>query len=126
MRIITTIPSTATTPKIVLDTQHNVYSFEGESYPKDVNAFFDPIMHPLKTHLKNQNDANIQFDFFLTYFNSASTKVLFNLFSTLDEISEFNSVIVNWKHHKEDDTAEEFSQDIKEEIENVQFNFITI
>jgi len=123
---MTTIPSTVTTPKIVLDTHNNVYSFEGESYPEDVNAFFDPIMNPLKTHLKNQNDANIQFDFFLTYFNSASTKVFFNLFSTLDEISEFNSVTVNWKHHEEDDTAEEFGQDFKEEIENVQFNFITI
>ena len=70
-----TIPATVTTPKIVLDTHTNVYSFEGESYPEDVNAFFDPIMVPLKTHLKNQQDSNIQFDFFLTYFNSASTKV---------------------------------------------------
>ena len=121
-----TIPATVTTPKIVLDTHTNVYSFEGESYPEDVNAFFDPIMVPLKTHLKNQQDSTIQFDFFLTYFNSASTKVFFNLFSTLDEISEFNTVTVNLKHHEEDDTAEEFGQDFKEEINNVQFNFIAI
>jgi hypothetical protein len=123
---MTTIQATVTTPKIVLNTQNNVYSFEGESYPEDVNAFFDPIMNPLRTHLRNQNDANIHFDFFLTYFNSASTKVFFNLFALLEEISEFNSVSVNWKHHEEDDTAEEFGQEFKEDLDNVQFNFITI
>ena len=123
---MTTIQSTVTTPKIILDTQNNIYSFEGESYPEDVNAFFDPIMKPLKAHLKSQQNRNIQFDFFLTYFNRASTKVFFNLFSTLDEVSEFNNVIVNWKHHEEDDTAEEFGQDFKEDINNIQFNFITI
>ncbi|MGA9046276.1 DUF1987 domain-containing protein [Sulfuricurvum sp.] len=123
---MTTIPATVTTPKIVLDTQNNLFSFEGESYPEDVNAFFDPIIAPLKTHLKNLQDADIQFDFFLTYFNSASTKVFFNLFALLEEITEFNSVTVNWKHHEEDDTAEEFGQEFKEDLDNVRFNFIAI
>ncbi|AFV98100.1 MULTISPECIES: DUF1987 domain-containing protein [unclassified Sulfuricurvum] len=123
---MTTIPATVTTPKIVLDTQNNLFSFEGESYPEDVNAFFDPIITPLKTHLNNLQDSDIQFDFFLTYFNSASTKVFFNLFALLEEISEFNSVTVNWKHHEEDDTAEEFGQEFKEDLDNVRFNFIAI
>lgn len=123
---MTTIPATVTTPKIVLDTQNNLFSFEGESYPEDVNAFFDPIILPLKTHLKNLQDADIQFDFFLTYFNSASTKVFFNLFALLEEITEFNNVTVNWKHHEEDDTAEEFGQEFKEDLDNVRFNFIAI
>ncbi|MFZ3052618.1 MAG: DUF1987 domain-containing protein [Sulfuricurvum sp.] len=121
-----TIASTVTTPKIIVDTQKNFYSFEGESYPEDVNAFFDPIMDPIVVHLKKQKDATIEFEFFLTYFNSASTKVFYNLFMLLEDVSEFNSVNVNWKHHEEDDTAEEFGQDFMEDLVNVNFNFIAI
>jgi hypothetical protein len=123
---MTTVQATVTTPKIVLDTRNNFYSFEGESYPEDVNAFFDPIMNPLREHLKNLQDADIQFDFFLTYFNSASTKVFFNLFTLLEDLTEFNRVTVNWKHHEDDDTAEEFGQEFKEDLDNVLFNFIAV
>jgi hypothetical protein len=124
--MITEIKSTATTPLIVLDYAKNIYLFEGESFPEDVNDYFDPIMHPLEDHLRKLQNGNIQMDFFLTYFNSASTKVFFNLFNLLEEVSEFNSVTVNWKYHAEDDTAEEFGQEFKEDLVNVEFNFVAI
>jgi len=118
--------ATAVTPKITLDLANNYFSFEGESYPEDVNAFYDPIMKPIESYLRNSEGKNFEFDFFLTYFNSASTKVFFNLFNLLEETTESNSVTVNWKHYEEDDTAEEFGQEFKEELDNVVFNFVAL
>lgn len=120
------VEATAVTPKITLDPSKNYFSFEGESYPEDVNAFYDPIIKPLETYLKNSEGKAFEFDFFLTYFNSASTKVFFNLFNLLEDVTEMNSVTVNWKHYEEDDTAEEFGHDFKEDLVNVCFNFITL
>lgn len=124
--MITELKDTATTPHVLLNYDKNYFLFEGESYPEDVNTYFDPIMKPLETHLRKLQNANIQMDFFLTYFNSASTKVFFNLFNLLEEVSEFNSVTVNWKYHAEDDTAEEFGQEFNEDLVNVQFNFVAL
>lgn len=122
----TIIPATTTTPKITIDKNQNFFSFEGESFPEDVKAFFDPIMTPIEAHLRGLNDTQVKFEFFLTYFNSASTKVFFNLFNLLEEVSEFNLINVDWKFHAEDDTAEEFGKEFQEDLLNVNFNFIAI
>lgn len=122
----TIIPATTTTPKITIDKNQNFFSFEGEAFPEDVKAFFDPIILPIESHLRGLNDAQVKFKFFLTYFNSASTKVFFNLFNLLEEVSEFNTITVDWKFHAEDDTAEEFGKEFQEDLSNVDFNFIAI
>jgi hypothetical protein len=58
----------------------------------------------------------------LAYFNSSSTKMLFSLFSTLnDKAKSGTEIILNWYHDESDDTIFEFGQELKEDFADLVF-----
>jgi hypothetical protein len=74
----------------------------GKSLPEDVTDFFDKVVNWLEEYAKNPNDETV-FDFKLTYFNTATAKLIFDILNALESISESGKkVLIKW-HYSEND-----------------------
>jgi len=89
--------ATARTPAVAFDFAANRFALSGESYPEDVREFFDPLLDPFRTHLEETSGADIRFEVRLTYFNSASSRILLEFIDGLDDAAKRgNSVEIVW------------------------------
>jgi len=106
-------------PKVIMDYEKRVIEFEGECYPENTFEFFEPILEWLKEYLTK--DKAVEINFKLTYFNSATTQILFDIF---DILVENNSKLfhINWYSNNKSTLKdyEEFSN----EFESLNINSI--
>jgi hypothetical protein len=96
------IPKTDETPEVNFDPAGNIFEMSGKSLPEDVTDFFDKVVNWLEEYAKNPNDETV-FDFKLTYFNTATAKLIFDILNALESISESGKkVLIKW-HYSEND-----------------------
>ena len=113
-------------PEVDFKYTFNQLTMSGEAFPEDASRFFYPVIMGLVDFLKI-NTKPINFNFKLTYFNSASTKMLFNIFQLLNEhAASHQPVILNWIYDEEDDTIKDFGDDIAEEFPYLEISFVVI
>ena len=116
---------TAVTPEVNFKFSEHKLSMTGETYPENSNDFFHPLLFSLKQYLGSVDGQEVRFDFRLTYFNSAATKMLYNMFELLNNSACTNNrVIMNWHHDDEDDTIREFGEDVKDDYRAIDFRSI--
>lgn len=97
-------------------------SLRGESYPENAAAFYGEVLKQLQNYLSQQHQQRIEVNIALAYFNSSSTKMLFNLIDTLHAAVEAgNQVTLNWFYDEEDDTILEFGQELSEDFPAIGF-----
>lgn len=95
------IEETEDTPKVVLDPENNVFSISGRSLPEDSVAFYTPIFEWLQQYTEvAEND--MDFEFFMEYFNTSSAKQFAKIFLFLEKLNEKVFVQVIWKCRKDD------------------------
>lgn len=111
------IPSTGDTPEVVLDAASGEFEFSGKSLPEDVASFFDPIIEWIDTYGKSANDSSV-FKFKLTYFNTASSKMILDILMKLEELSEAGVTLkVEWHYEEEDEDMEEAGEEYSDIVE---------
>ena len=111
------IAATNDSPEVDFKFSKHTLTMKGEAFPEDASKFYYPIVVALDQYLKNTDKQEINFDFQLTYFNSASTKMLFTIFQLLNKSASTNNrVLLNWHFDEEDDTIKEFGQEIAEDF----------
>lgn len=111
------IEETHDTPKIILDKSTGVFEVSGRSLPENAVKFYAPILTWMEEYIKTPNQAT-HFEFKLDYFNSASTKKVFEIIIVLEKLSQKNqSVVVSWYHTKEDELIKNRGLEIKEMVE---------
>jgi hypothetical protein len=116
------IEKTASSPEIDFNYSSNCLSMQGESYPENAAKFYGPVLQSLKVYLDATNNQDIEFQIALTYFNSSSTKVLYNIMNALNEAAaRDNTIIVNWYFDEDDDTIQEIGQELHEDYPAVIF-----
>jgi len=116
------IARTTYSPEVNFLFSSHQLTMTGEAYPENANEFFHPLLTGLERYLKSVDSKDIHFNFQLTYFNSAATKMLFSLFELLNESAcTSNRVILNWYHDEDDDTILEFGQDMHDEFKALDF-----
>lgn len=99
----------------------------GEAYPENANEFFHPLLMALEKYLNSINDQTVVFNFRLTYFNSAATKMLYSMFELLNESASLrNRITLNWFHDEEDDTILEFGEGVKDDFQALDFRPIEL
>lgn len=120
------IEATKQTPAIYFDATNNVFSMKGESYPENVEQVSKPLFTWLANHLAQINaDQALTVNIELTYFNSSSSKMLLDLFDHLeDAVAKGNNITVNWIYKADNDSAEEFGEEFKEDLEALTFNLV--
>ncbi|MDQ7989998.1 MAG: DUF1987 domain-containing protein [Candidatus Dactylopiibacterium sp.] len=116
------IPATASSPEIRFDFDRHALSMRGESYPENAAAFYGPLIAQLRAYLEGCRNDSVTMDIALAYFNSSSTKMLFNIFEALNGAARAgNTVVVNWFHDEEDDTILEFGQELSDDFTSIRF-----
>lgn len=105
------IQGTEDTPKIILDAENKILEISGRSLPEDVTAFYEPVLNWLNEYSENPNDKTV-FNFKLTYFNTASSKLLLDILMKLEEMHENgNNVLIRWHYPEDDEDMEEAGEE---------------
>jgi hypothetical protein len=102
------INQTASSPKVILDPDRNVFEISGESRPPDVAAFYDEILSWLddySLHLSKYHEGKdpvvINLDF--EYFNSSSAKYILDFCKQVGTVkANGRNIEVKW-HYEDDD-----------------------
>ncbi len=108
------------TPKIILDKTNGIYEISGRSLPEDSAEFYQPVLDWIEAY-SNEPDASTNFVFKLEYFNTASSKLILDVLSALEDIP---GMAISWYFHEDDEDMEEAGEEFSELVE-IPFEFKT-
>jgi hypothetical protein len=116
------IKGTVKTPEIYLNKNEGVIQLEGRSIPENAKQLYNPIITWADRYIKSP-PTDTKLIFKLEYFNTASSKMIFeliNLFKSLKEAG--HNMKIEW-HYLEDDDDILDSGETFQEISGLEFNF---
>ncbi|MEQ9404813.1 MAG: DUF1987 domain-containing protein [Cyclobacteriaceae bacterium] len=115
------ITSTASTPAVYFNPSKGIFQMKGRSSPENTPAFYSG----LKTALAStQTVENLDVKICLEYFNTSSSKILFDIFRQLKSIKENGrDVNIKWFYEEYDEDMLEAGEDYSD-ILNLPFSFI--
>ncbi|MDQ3108730.1 MAG: DUF1987 domain-containing protein [Bacteroidota bacterium] len=118
------IVGTEDTPGIILDKENGLISIYGRSLPEDVTVFYQPVFDWLNL-LKGSKFTELTMEVKLEYFNTASSKILLDIFMALEEMfdGEESQAKVKWHYDKSDEDMLEAGEEYKE-IVAIEFEMI--
>jgi len=117
---ILNLEGTEDTPKIMLDKGNGIFEISGRSLPEDSAEFYRPILDWIEQYGEAPN-ASTEFVFKLEYFNTASSKLILDVLSALEDIKGMK---ILWYFHEDDEDMEEAGQEFSELVE-IPFEFKT-
>jgi hypothetical protein len=105
------IQGTEDTPKIILDAENEILEISGRSLPEDVSSFYEPVINWLNEYAEKPNKKTV-FNFKLTYFNTASSKLLLDILMKLEEMHDKGcDVLIRWHYPEDDEDMEEAGEE---------------
>ncbi len=100
-------PATKKTPKIIFDHEKGYFEISGIAMPEDTVLFFNPLIKKLREYLE-ATEVPIKFFFDIYYFNSLSSKKLYDIFNVIDEFSiNGKEILVSWNYEEDDECMED-------------------
>ena len=118
------LQKTTSTPYILVDEAKGYMKMEGKSFPEKTAEFFSDVNLWLDSYLE-KDFGNLVFDFAMEYYNSSTLKIVMDMMLKMDRYSIGNNKItINWIAAEDDDIAIESGEDIKEDMNNLEFNVI--
>lgn len=111
------IQKSTDTPFINFSISKRVFEIGGKSLPEDAEEFYRPVFEWLK---KNNSSINSEstIEFKLDYFNTASSKRIFDIISFFKDIHESGrSVTFKWYYSKDDKDMLSAGEEIEEIME---------
>ena len=118
------IDSTEDSPQVILNSEDNILELSGRSLPEDVNTFYEPVLSWIEEYAKNPLESTV-FNFKLTYFNTASSKVILDISTQFEEmIEEGHQVLVRWHFPDEDEDMREAGEEYSDMVD-VPFEMVS-
>lgn len=119
------ITATEDTPGIHFDADNDIFEISGRSLPEDVSRFYKPILDWLDEYAQSPNDKTV-FDFKLSYFNTASSKIILDILMKLEGIhNDGNDITIRWHYPTDDEdmmeAGEEYADIVEVPIELVEY-----
>ncbi len=116
------LAKTDLTPSVQFDIESNVYEIKGQCMPEDAFDFFNQLMIWFKNHCSDENMKPMTLNLFMDYYNSASSKMLLNLFNDISKFQQQGkSIKIVWNCYEDDvdlvDAIEEYKEITAIEIE---------
>lgn len=115
------IKATEDTPGINFDATTGVLEISGRSLPEDAAGFYKPVLDWLKQYVSSAK-ANSSLAMKLEYFNTASSKIILDIFNIIEKITADKKVI--WYFDKDDEDMQEAGEEFSE-IVNIPFEYKT-
>ena len=112
------------TPGVIFDSEENKFLLTGRSFPADADKFYQQLIKWLDDYKNAGLKKPLVLDVRMEYFNTASAKLLLDIFFKLEDISESGfSVSIRWYSLEEDEDMQEAGEEF-EEIVELDFEFI--
>ena len=115
------IEGSVDTPEILFDHESGVFEISGRSLPEDCVEFYKPVLEWIAQYSEKPN-ATTEFTFKLEYMNTASSKLIQDIISSLEELK---GAKVIWYCREDDEDMIEIGQELSEIIQ-VPFEFKTM
>ncbi len=119
------IEETKYTPSIKLDVENGTVDIVGKSYPENTFEFYEPVMKWLEDYFNTKAQDKTVINFEIIYFNSSSSKLFFDLFDLLEEMSSKSTIEINWIYDEENESALEAGEDFQEDFENLNIQLVS-
>lgn len=112
------IPAKEAAPYVRFDENDASLQIKGKSYDDDVVMLFNMIRSKIK-NFGQSNPSKLDVIIFLKYFNTASSKCLFDLLSDIKNLQEETGLKLDmvWNYVEGDDEMEEEIEDFKDNLE---------
>ena len=108
---------TEDSPEIILDSEANHMELSGRSLPEDVVTFYEPVLSWIEEYSKNPLE-NTVFNFKLSYFNTASSKVILDILTLFEEmVEESHHVLVRWHFADDDEDMQEAGEEYADMVD---------
>jgi hypothetical protein len=116
------IQGTEDTPTVILNPGENKFSISGRSLPEDVTTFYQPVINWLNEYRKSAFP--LSFETKLEYFNTASSKLILDIFMQLEEIKQETgaAIEIKWFYDSNDEDMLEAGEEYKELVEDLFFS----
>lgn len=117
------LEATRVTPYIYFDPKSGFLELRGRSSPENTIEFYQKLFSRLEEYIVfGMSDLTV--NIFFEYFNTSSSKCLFDLFRKLSLIDQTGrKVVINWYHESWDEDMYESGEDYKDLLE-IEFNLI--
>ena len=118
------IESKDSSPQVKFMGEDGKMEISGKSLPDDVFSFYKPILGWLNNYAVHPKPVT-EFSFKLTYFNTASSKLILDILIILEKIRvDGKEVIVNWYYPVYDEDMKEAGEEYSEMVD-IHFNHIS-
>jgi len=113
------------TPLINFDPEEGILEMKGRSSPENSIQFYQKVIQNLDMFaVDGQGDFTANFAF--EYFNTSSSKCLFDVFKRLVRIRDSGKeLVINWFFEEDDEDMMEAGEDYSDLLD-LEFNFIEI
>lgn len=112
-----TIKETDDTPEVSFNSNGSLV-LSGRSLPEDAASFYGPLLEWIENYGKTNASTKLVFDMKLEYFNTASSKMLLDIFNKLENIDQNGgSASVRWYYPDGDDDMQEAGEEYAELVE---------
>lgn len=127
------IDTTKITPKIAFEPEKRTFEIIGESRPENVKEFYEPVLQWLdqfstetNSQKINYSDNPLLFNFKLDYFNSSSSKFIFDIIKKIVEMhSNGISVKIIWFYEDGDDDMHDAGTELSRMVK-FEFGFVVV
>ena len=119
------IEPTRITPLINFDPDEGILELKGRSSPENSILFYQRLIDALDDFVESDKESLVA-NFAFEYFNTSSSKCLFDVFKRLSRIhEEGKSLTINWYYEEDDEDMMEAGEDYCDLLD-LEFNFIEI
>ena len=114
------IVKTVSSPEIITNFNNKEITIIGESYPENPFKFYEPLIEFLSEYIKTEKSLSLSID--LVYYNSSTTKVLFDIFDILDESNL--TIDIKWIYDISNELAVENGEDYIEDYPKLNISLV--
>lgn len=119
------IASTRVSPYVMLDSSSKKIELKGKSTSDNAVQFYYPIIDNIK-QLFSTTSGVITVDFSMEYFNTSSSKCIFDMLKVLKKLdSGEREIVINWCYDEDDEDMLETGEDY-EGILGMHFNYVEL
>lgn len=109
-------------PGVSLDAKNHAMLLEGEAYPEDVAAAFEPLMTSISTTLAESGETPMTVKFQLQYFNSGSSRKILEIIKMIDASDTVHNI--EWLADPEDDEMIDHGNRFSRAVSKVSFTVV--
>lgn len=121
------IPGTRQSPAVDFWFSQNRFRMQGEAYPENASAFFEPLIGVAGAYAARSSEAPVRVELRLRYLNSASTKLLFKWVGVWDRLAETGrKVQLTFETAPDDEVLQEFGEDLKADFSWIDFEIVEV